>query len=118
MLSGKRPLRAAPFPRCSWAMIREEPEPLEALVPKTPAPVRWLVERLLAKDPDGRYDSTRDLLRDLRKLNHHASGAGLASSAAGLATAGTRGWKSRPSAMAGAFVIAAGCLGAPRWGAW
>jgi len=39
------------------AIIREEFEPLP---PTTPAPLRWIVERLLAKDPAERYDSTRD----------------------------------------------------------
>ncbi len=46
------------------AIIRDEPEPLPSTVP---APVRWTIERCLAKDPDQRYDSTRDLYRELRQ---------------------------------------------------
>jgi hypothetical protein len=46
------------------AIIREEPEPLPA---STPAALRWIVERCLAKDPAERYDSTRDLYRELRQ---------------------------------------------------
>ena len=49
------------------AIIREEPEPLGAARPEAPAPLRWLVERCLAKDPEERYASTRDLARDLRQ---------------------------------------------------
>ena len=33
--------------------------------PEAPAPLRWIVERCLAKDPEERYASTRDLARDL-----------------------------------------------------
>ena len=62
------------------AIIREEPEPLAQTAPKSPAPVRWIVERCLAKDPEERYASTKDLARDLKNLRDHltetsASGA-------------------------------------------
>ena len=50
------------------AIIRDEPEPLVGLAPLTPAPLRWIVERCLAKNPDDRYASTRDLARDLATL--------------------------------------------------
>lgn len=39
------------------AIIREDAEPIPGTVP---APLRWIVERLLAKEPAERYDSTRD----------------------------------------------------------
>jgi Tol biopolymer transport system component/predicted Ser/Thr protein kinase len=55
------------------AIIREEPSPLQELAPKAPAPVRWIVERLLAKDPEERYASTKDLARDLRNVRDHLS---------------------------------------------
>jgi Tol biopolymer transport system component/predicted Ser/Thr protein kinase len=63
------------FPRGSaaetmTAIIREEAEPLPATVP---APMRWIVERLLAKDPADRYDSTRDLYRELRQVRDRLS---------------------------------------------
>ena len=35
--------------------------------PKAPAPVRWIVERCLAKDPEERYASSKDLARDLKQ---------------------------------------------------
>jgi Tol biopolymer transport system component/predicted Ser/Thr protein kinase len=53
------------------AIIREEPQPLSQLAPKAPAPVRWIVERCLAKDPEERYASTKDLARDLKSLRDH-----------------------------------------------
>ena len=63
------------FPRESaaevmTAIIREDIPPLPATVP---APLRWIVERLLAKDPADRYDSTRDLYRELRHVRDRLS---------------------------------------------
>src|SRR5438105_12010684 len=33
------------------AIIREEPEPIEQSSPKTPVPLRWIIERCLEKEP-------------------------------------------------------------------
>jgi eukaryotic-like serine/threonine-protein kinase len=52
------------------AIIREEAEPLP---PEIPVPMRWTIERCLAKDPDQRYDSTRDLYRELRQTRDRLS---------------------------------------------
>jgi hypothetical protein len=35
---------------------------------RLPAPLRWLIERCLAKDPEERYASTKDLARELELL--------------------------------------------------
>src|SRR3954454_13664135 len=63
------------FPRDSaaetmTAIIREEAGPLPATLP---GPLRWIVERLLAKDPSDRYESTRDLYRELRQVRDRFS---------------------------------------------
>jgi Tol biopolymer transport system component len=55
------------------AIIRDEPEPLGKSRPLTPLPLRWIVERCLAKDPEERYASTRDLARDLAAVRDHVS---------------------------------------------
>ena len=44
-----------------------------SLVPQVPVSVRWIIERCLAKDPEERYASTRDLARDLTHLRDHLS---------------------------------------------
>ena len=54
------------------AIIREDAAPLPATVP---APLRWIIERLLAKDPAERYDSSRDLYRELKQLRDRLSHA-------------------------------------------
>jgi serine/threonine protein kinase len=63
------------------AIIRDEAEPLP---PSVPAPVRWVVERCLAKDPAERYDSTRDLYRELKHAREHLSEASGSGSQAGV----------------------------------
>ncbi|MGH9366006.1 MAG: protein kinase domain-containing protein [Thermoanaerobaculia bacterium] len=57
------------------AILNEEPEPMAAVNPQTPAPLRWLVERCLAKEPQERYASTEDLARDLATVRDHLSEA-------------------------------------------
>ena len=66
MATGKRAFQRKTGAETLVAIIREEPEPLAQLAPKAPAPVRWIVERCLAKDPEERYASTKDLARDLK----------------------------------------------------
>ena len=56
------------FPRPSAiqvlsAIVSEEPPPLP---PGIPAPLRWIIERCMAKEPGRRYQATEDLAEDLR----------------------------------------------------
>ena len=55
------------------AIIRDDPEPIAKVNPGAPAPLRWIVETCLQKDPDERYASTRDLARDLRHAHERLS---------------------------------------------
>jgi len=75
MLAGRRPFRGASAAETLTAIIREEPEPLALAAPTAPPPVRWLVERCLAKEPGGRFASTTDLLRDIESCRQHLSEA-------------------------------------------
>jgi serine/threonine protein kinase len=52
------------------AILNDEPEPMASLN-QAPTPLRWIVERCLAKDREERYGSTRDLARDLVTLRDH-----------------------------------------------
>jgi len=79
MATGRRAFRRDSSAETMTAIIREEPEPLPATVP---APLRWIIERLLSKDPADRYDSTRDLYRELRQVRDRLSQASAASESA------------------------------------
>src|SRR5262249_58697607 len=74
-----------------------------------PAPLRWIVERCLAKDPEDRYASTKDLARDLKSVRDHLSEASGAAAAAPAAPRRRPGWlfpvAAAPLARAGAGVF-------------
>jgi serine/threonine protein kinase len=71
MLTGRRAFERASAAETLSAIIREEPSALAQLNPRVPPPVRWIVERCLAKSPDDRYTFTRDLARDLASAREH-----------------------------------------------
>lgn len=73
MATGRRAFQAKTAAETLAAIIREEPQPVGQLNPKAPAPVRWIIERCLVKEPDERYTSTKDLARDLRSVRDHLS---------------------------------------------
>ena len=66
MATGRRAFQGESRPEVLAAIIREEPQPLASVSPGVPPPLRWVIERCLAKDPAERYASTEDLARDLR----------------------------------------------------
>jgi serine/threonine protein kinase/WD40 repeat protein len=70
LASGKRAFHRDSAAEIMTAIIREDSEPLAATIP---AQFRWIVERLLAKEQADRYDSTRDLYRELRQLRDRLS---------------------------------------------
>jgi Tol biopolymer transport system component len=70
LAAGRRAFPRGTAAETMTAIIREEADPLPATVP---APLRWIVERLLAKDPSDRYESTRDLYRELRQVRDRLS---------------------------------------------
>jgi eukaryotic-like serine/threonine-protein kinase len=94
MATGQRAFQRKTGAETLVAIIREDPEPFGQLAPKAPAPLRWIVERLLAKDPDERYASTRDLARELETVRDHLTETTLSGGldAAGPAKARRRGW--------------------------
>ncbi len=75
MATGRRAFGRRSVPETLTAILREEPEPLAAAAPATPAPLCWIIERCLAKEPEERYASSRDLARDLSTVRERFSGA-------------------------------------------
>jgi serine/threonine protein kinase len=57
------------------AILNDEPASIAAIAPQAPTPLRWIVERRLAKERDDRYTSTRDLARELITIRDHLSEA-------------------------------------------
>jgi Tol biopolymer transport system component len=65
LATGRHPFRRDSPAETMAAIIAEDVPPIGRLAPKVPIPLRWTIERCLAKDPADRYTSTADLLKDL-----------------------------------------------------
>jgi predicted ATPase len=68
MVTGKRAFQRGTAPETLTAILREQPEPIAIPGRDAPAPLCWAIERCLAKEPDKRYVSTRDLARELAAI--------------------------------------------------
>ena len=77
MASGTPAFRKKTHAETTAAILRDQPEALVAKALQAPAPFIWIVERCLAKDPQQRYDSTRDLARDLAAVRDRLADAPL-----------------------------------------
>jgi predicted ATPase/serine/threonine protein kinase len=68
MVTGKRAFPRQGAAEILAAILRDQPEAAASLNPQAPAPLCWVIERCLAKNPKDRYDSTHDLARDLAAI--------------------------------------------------
>src|SRR3984957_1229838 len=68
MVTGKRAFPHQGAAEMLAAVLRDQPEAAGSLNPQAPAPLCWVIERCLAKNPKDRYDSTHDLARDLAAI--------------------------------------------------
>ncbi len=81
MATGKRAFQKGTAIDTLSAILHEEPTPVARINPEAPAPLRWIVERCLAKEPRERYASTEDLARDLAGVRDRLSEATLSGAA-------------------------------------
>ena len=75
MSCGLRPFGGRTSIETLSAILKEDPAPLSTVNPGVPEPLEWIVRRCLSKEPDERYQSTRDLARDLANLRDRSAGA-------------------------------------------
>ena len=68
MASGERPFRGESVVSVLSSILRDVPRPLAELNPRLPREFTRIVRRCLAKDPDERYQSAKDLRLDLEDL--------------------------------------------------
>ena len=68
MLSGKQAFSGPSAVQVMSAIIEQDPPPIERTLP---AQLRWILQRCLAKEREGRYESTRDLARELAQVRDH-----------------------------------------------
>jgi serine/threonine-protein kinase len=83
MLTGRPPFQGATAFEVALQHVRDEPKPLQSVRPDLPAALCAMVHKMMAKDPAQRYQTGRELLRDLARLRES-----LSASAAGAAQPG------------------------------
>ena len=97
MLTGKRAFEGS-SPASVIAAIMERPAPSIAAI--APSPLDWVLKTCLAKDPDERWQSARDLKLELERIAS-SSGEASTSTAPSRSRLGRLGW-----IAAGAFALA------------
>jgi Tol biopolymer transport system component len=117
-----RPFAAETGVETMHKILNDKPPAVEELNPKAPAELRRLIRRCLAKNPDQRLQSMKDLALELREIVDDfdalsasaSSGSGASGSAAALAPAARRGlpWP----ALVALVVVAAGGIAVGWWG--
>ena len=95
MIAGKLPFPGDFEQAVVYAILNQEPQPLTAVRTGVPMGLEWIVTKLLAKNPDERYQSATDLLVDLRTVDLTAQGLSRSRvAAAGSASSQSAGSKS------------------------
>ena len=84
MLSGQRPFAGDSRASLMAAIVAAEPPALSSLQPRVPAALERLIRRCLAKDPDDRWQTARDMAAELRWIAE--GGPGRTTSRAAAAT--------------------------------
>jgi Tol biopolymer transport system component len=110
MATGTRAFQRPSAPQTLAAVIQDEPEPIAVRNPRIPPPLRWTVQRCLAKKAADRYASTEDLARELKTIRDNLPEV----SGGGFAAAEDEGRKRRrwiPAAIAAAALLALGLVG-------
>jgi serine/threonine protein kinase/Tol biopolymer transport system component len=66
--TGARPFHGDSTIDTLHKIVHGEPEPLAAKIPNAPLQLQWILRKALAKAPEDRYQSARDLAIDLKAL--------------------------------------------------
>jgi len=66
MMTGKRAFSGKSQVSVMSAILEKEPEPISAAQPLAPRALDHVIQRALAKDPDDRWQTSRDLVQELK----------------------------------------------------
>jgi Tol biopolymer transport system component len=77
MLTGRRAFLGKSSLSVASAILEKEPEPIAAIAPMTPPALDRTIRKCLAKDPEDRWQTARDLLLELRWIAEAGSQAGV-----------------------------------------
>ena len=112
MLAGESAFAGTSVADTLSRVLRDAPPRLVDRLPGMPPELGWVLEKCLAKDAGNRYQDTRDLVVDLRRVPETASDEEIV-----VAPRGSRSWKAAAVAAAAALAGLAIGLGVAREGA-
>jgi serine/threonine-protein kinase len=92
MATGRRPFEGASSARLTASILQQDAPSAVVMQPLLPKAFDRLVQRCLAKEPDERWQSARDLAFALRSITGDEVPAGAAASGAAKPRAGRAGW--------------------------
>ena len=75
MVTGRRPFAGESRASVTAAILSSDPPPMSALQPVTPPVLERVVNRCLAKNPDDRWQTARDLGWELKSIADEAAHA-------------------------------------------
>jgi Tol biopolymer transport system component len=87
MAAGRKAFEKPEAVQILSAILSEEPAPIERAIPE---PLRWAIDRCLAKEPADRYESSRDLFHDLRHIRDHLAETTVSQPVAAMVAAAPR----------------------------
>ena len=73
LLSGRSPFKGMHETAIIYEIVNVDPEPVTILKPDLPPDIDAILLECLAKEPDERYQSAREIVKDLRKLKRESS---------------------------------------------
>src|SRR5712671_1820015 len=77
MLTGQRAFQGKSQLSVASAILEKEPAPISTIKPLTPPALDHAIRRCLAKDPEDRWQTARDLLLELKWIDEAGSQAGV-----------------------------------------
>lgn len=110
MLSGNPPFQGKSAFEVAMHHVQTQPTPLHAVRPDLPAELCAVVDRLMAKKPEDRYQTGREILRELNRLRELLTGSGQQPTTApgvGPSSGSMAAVSSKPSGTALALSISA-----------
>ena len=111
MVTGKRAFPGKSQLSVASAILEKEPVPISNIKPMTPPALDHAIRRCLAKDPEGRWQTARDLALELNWIAESGSQTGATAAAMPLRKARAR----FPWVAAGALAIAFAVLALAWW---
>jgi len=115
MLTGQRAFDGKSQLSVASAILEKEPAPLTSVKPLTPPSLDHAIRRCLAKSPDERWQTARDLSQELKWIAESGTQSGPAVSARPKPRSAALAWLAAGGALAAlAAGLAAGYLARPR----